>query len=114
MSVRMTPNDLPPWEAVYQQTQRWLNARMFEAIVYDLPMLLRLAEGRQEHPTTVILDSRTLQSTPESGERAGYDGTKRKRGSREPCPYRREPKTAGYPRWAKDTISLSAIRTPTS
>ena len=21
---RMMPNDLPPWEAVYQQTQRWL------------------------------------------------------------------------------------------
>jgi transposase len=40
---RYLPNDLPPWEAVYQ-------------------------------PTAVILDSRTLQSTPESGGRAGYDG----------------------------------------
>jgi transposase len=32
---RMMPNDLPPWEAVYQQTQRWLKARVFEAIVPD-------------------------------------------------------------------------------
>ncbi len=23
---RMMPHDLPPWEAVYQQTQRWINA----------------------------------------------------------------------------------------
>jgi transposase len=23
---RMMPNDLPPWEAVYQQTQHWLRA----------------------------------------------------------------------------------------
>jgi transposase len=79
---RMMPNDLPPWEAVYQQTQRWLKARVFEAIVHDLRMLLRLAEGHQEHPTAAILDSRTLQSTPESGTRAGYDGAKRKRGSK--------------------------------
>jgi len=29
-----------------------------------------------------ILDSRTLQSTPESGSRGGYDGAKRKKGSK--------------------------------
>lgn len=29
----------------------------------------------------MILDSRTLQSTPESGARAGYDGAKRRKGS---------------------------------
>ena len=28
---RMLPNDLPPWSAVYQQTQRWLKAGVFEA-----------------------------------------------------------------------------------
>ncbi len=81
-SWRMMPHDLPPWEAVYQQTQRWLRAGVFEAIVDELRVLLRLAEGRAAEPTAVILDSRTLQSTPESGERAGYDGAKRKRGSK--------------------------------
>ena len=79
---RMMPNDLPPWEAVYQQTQRWLNAGVFEAIVHDLRMLLRLADGRTAQPSATILDSRTLQSSPESGHRAGYDGAKRKRGSK--------------------------------
>jgi transposase len=77
---RMTPNDLPPWEATYQQTQRWRAAGVFEAIVHDLRMLWRLAEGRTPHPSAAILDSRTRQSTPESGPRAGYDGAKRKRG----------------------------------
>src|SRR5215211_3646185 len=33
-------------------------------------------------PTAVVLDSRTLRGTPESGARAGYDGHKRKRGSK--------------------------------
>jgi transposase len=79
---RYMPHDLPPWEAVYQQTQRWLKAGVFEAMVHDLRMLLRLSENRASKPTATILDSRTLRSTPESGARAGYDGAKRKRGSK--------------------------------
>jgi transposase len=78
---RMMPHDLPPWAAVYQQTQRWLKAGVFEAIVHDLRAVLRLAEGRQEEPSAAIFDSRTLQSTPESGAHAGYDGAKRRKGS---------------------------------
>ena len=75
---RYMPHDLPPWEAVYQQTQRWLSARVFEAMVHDLRMLLRLlSENRAPEPTAAILDSRTLRSTPESGSRGGYDGAKR-------------------------------------
>jgi transposase len=79
---RLLPNDLPPWEAVYQQTQRWLMAGAFEAIVHDLRALLRVAAGRAAQPTAVVFDGRTLQSTPESGARAGYDGHKRKKGSK--------------------------------
>jgi transposase len=79
---RMMPHDLPPWAAVYQQAQRWLKAGVFEAIVADLRGVLRLAEGRHEQPSASILDSRTLQSSPESGQRAGYDGAKRRKGSK--------------------------------
>ncbi len=79
---RMMPHDLPPWPAVYQQAQRWERAGCFVALVDDLRMLLRLAAGRTPLPTAAIFDSRTLQSSPESGARAGYDGAKRKRGSK--------------------------------
>jgi transposase len=79
---RMLPHDFPPWQAVYQQTHRWLSAGVFEAMVHDLRALLRLAKGRDKEPTAAILDSRTLRSTPESGNRSGYDGAKRKRGSK--------------------------------
>lgn len=79
---RMMPNDLPPWPAVFQQTQRWLKAGVFEAMVHDLRALLRLAVGRKEQPTAAIFDSRTLQSSPESGDHAGYDGAKRRKGSK--------------------------------
>lgn len=79
---RWLPHDLPPWPVVYQQTQRWLRAGVFEDLVHDLRAVLRLAEGRAEAPTAVILDGRTLQSSPESGARAGYDGAKKRRGSK--------------------------------
>ena len=68
---RMLPNDLPPWSRVHQQMQRWFKAGCFEAIVHDLRMLLRLADGRTSDPSAAILDNWTLQSTPTSGARAG-------------------------------------------
>jgi len=68
---RMLPHDFPPWAAVYPQTQRWLKAGVFEAIVEDLRVVLRVAQGRAGQPSAAILDSRTLQSSPESGHRAG-------------------------------------------
>jgi transposase len=81
-SWRYLPHDFPPWEAVYQQFDRWLKASVFAALVQDLRELLRVAQGREPQPTACILDSRTLQSTPESGHRGGYDGAKKKKGSK--------------------------------
>jgi transposase len=79
---RWMPNDLPPWHAVYQQARRWWAAGCFEALAEDLRVALRLAAGRNAQPSAAILDSRTLRSSPESGERAGYDGAKRKKGAK--------------------------------
>jgi transposase len=79
---RYMANDLPPWEVVFQQGQRWIMAGVFEAMVQDLRELLRVIAGREAQPSATIFDSRTLQSTPESGQRAGYDGAKRKKGSK--------------------------------
>lgn len=64
VSWRMLSNDLLPWLAVYQQTQRWLRAGVFEAMVDDLRRLIRLAEGREAAPSAAIIDRSALQSTP--------------------------------------------------
>jgi transposase len=79
---RMMPNDLPPWSIVYQQAQRWIAAGVFEAMTQDLRRILRVLAGRPEEPSAAVFDSRTLRSTPESGHRGGYDGAKRKKGSK--------------------------------
>ncbi len=79
---RFLPRDLPPWWVVYQQMQRWIAAGCLELLVEDVRSLLREWGGRKGQPTAVCMDSRTLQSTPESGARAGYDGAKRRKGSK--------------------------------
>jgi transposase len=79
---RMLPHDFPDWTVVYQQARRWMHAGVFEQVAHDLRVILRLVAEREPHPSAMILDGRTLQSTPESGERAGYDGAKKKNGSK--------------------------------
>lgn len=79
---RLMPHDLPPWQVVYQQAQRWMKAGCFEVMAHDLRELVRFAKGRSPAPTAAIMDGRTLQSSPESGARAGYDGYERRKGSK--------------------------------
>ncbi len=79
---RLLPHDFPPWEMVYQQFRRWNQAGCFEAMVSDMRSIIRTAQGRQGQPSAVIFDGRTLQSSCESGTRAGYDGYKRRNGSK--------------------------------
>ena len=67
---RYLPTNFPPWPAVYQQARPWLEAGSSEALEHDLRLLLRVLQGR------------VLQSSPESGARASYNGHKRRRGSK--------------------------------
>ena len=79
---RMVPHDLPDWTVVYQQARRWMDAGVFEQAAHDLRVIMRLVHERDAQPSATILDGWTLQSTPESGDRAGYDGAKQKNGSK--------------------------------
>jgi transposase len=79
---RLLPHDFPDWTVVYQQARRWMQAGVFEQVVHELRICVRVLAERDEQPSAMILDGRTLQSTPESGDRAGYDGAKKKKGSK--------------------------------
>lgn len=76
------PHDFPPPQIVQAQAYRWMQRGVFEDRVHDLPITLRRLQGKDPQPSAAIYDARTLQSTPESGERAGYDGHKRRKGSK--------------------------------
>lgn len=62
--------------------ERWLVAGCFEVMVEDLRLLLRGVKGRKSQTSAAIFESRVLQSTLESGSHAGYDGAKRRKGSK--------------------------------
>jgi hypothetical protein len=51
-------------------------------MIEDLRLLLREFTGSKAKPTAMLLDSHTTQSTTELGARAGYDGAKRRKGSK--------------------------------
>lgn len=76
------PNDFPPPETVRQQAHRWFKAECFQNAAHDLRLLTRVERSRNGEPSAVIIDSRTLQSTPESGHRAGFDGAKKRKGTK--------------------------------
>jgi transposase len=82
LSVAIPSPRPAPWTAVYQQARRWLDAGVFEDIAHDLRTIVRFLDGREPEPTATIFEGRTIQSTPESGDRAGYDGARKKKGSK--------------------------------
>jgi hypothetical protein len=49
-------------------------------MVEDVHSLLCQFAERKPHPSAMIVDSRTGQSTPEWDVRAGYDGAERRKG----------------------------------
>jgi hypothetical protein len=54
----------------------------FEFNAHDVQAIGRFLNDRKFEPPAAILDGRTLQLKLESGDRAGYDGAKKKKGSK--------------------------------
>ena len=50
----------------------------------DLRKIIRALDQRSLNPSALIVDGRTMQSMPESGPKAGYEGYQRKKGSKVP------------------------------
>ena len=78
----MLPNDLPPRQAVYQQSPAgWTRAVSKRWCLTSAPSFAQ-RRGARASPCAMVMDGRTLQSSCESGSRAGYVSYKRKRGSK--------------------------------
>lgn len=65
----MMPSDFPPREAVYLQTQRWMDAGVLESMVCDA--VLRLAQGRVHAPSAAVLNRRRKGRSTLGGRRFG-------------------------------------------
>jgi len=75
---RYLPRSFPPWKTVYDYFNRWRKMRVWQKINDDLVRWVRLASGRQEYPSCLIIDSQTAKA--HYGGQRGWDGFKKMRG----------------------------------
>jgi putative transposase len=76
---RSLPINFAPWQTVRTWYDRFRADRVWSQASADLTRRVRKAQGRAAEPTTGILDSQSVVSGPQRGER-GFDGNKKIKG----------------------------------
>lgn len=64
---RALPHDLPPWPTVATYFYRWRNDGTWERVRRALHRQVRQAQGRDQEPSAVILDSQSVPTTAKGG-----------------------------------------------
>lgn len=78
-SWRMLPNGFPKWQDVYAHFRRWTEQKKFEVMHQRLLTSWREREGRNASPSTAIVDSQSVRTSPQGGPR-GFDANKKVKG----------------------------------
>lgn len=76
---RLLPRDFGPWKTVYHYFWRWSQQGVWQVIHDVLRSAVRADAGKRSEPTAAILDSQTVRSADQAGER-GYDAAKKTKG----------------------------------
>lgn len=76
---RLLPKDFGPWQTVYGYFRKWSQDWTWTFIHDTLRDWLRKTEGRKVAPTAAIVDSQSVKTPDQAGER-GYDAGKKIKG----------------------------------
>jgi transposase len=76
----MLPKDFPPYGIVFYYFRKWTRTGLWQKILLHQTKQVRVKTGKDEQPTTIIIDSQSVKNSERGVDEKGFDGHKKIQG----------------------------------